>query len=162
MKTELKLSYLYVMRKHHNFLKYSILKYHLVLLFLFKGLKNPRYFRLAWDIWSGRILQRSIKQQQYQAKIWPGEIWQADWPYQVFISNVHSISLGRRLPRTLTLWRSAQGVRAVTRGNIPISPYSTGMNSPVVVGSIQGSNLQSLRHAKYWSAPFPVDGNFPV
>jgi GT2 family glycosyltransferase len=69
MKTELKLSYLYVMRKHHNFLKYSILKYHFVLLFLFKGLKDPRHFRLAWDIWSGRILQRSIKQQQYQAKI---------------------------------------------------------------------------------------------
>jgi len=67
IKIEPKLSYLYVIRKHHNFLKYSILKYYLLLSFLIKGLKNPRYFKLSWDIWSNKILQRSIKQLQFKA-----------------------------------------------------------------------------------------------
>lgn len=66
IKIEPKLSFLYVSRKHHNYFKYLILKYFLLLRFLLKGLSEPRYFRLAWDIWSEKILQRSIKQRQYQ------------------------------------------------------------------------------------------------
>ena len=64
IKTEPKLSYLYLIRKHHNYTKYLILKYYLLLVFVLKGLKDYHYFSLAWDIWSEKILQRSLKQHQ--------------------------------------------------------------------------------------------------
>jgi GT2 family glycosyltransferase len=66
IKVEPRLSFLYVSRKHHSYFKYSILKYFLLLRFILKGTTDPRYFRLAWDIFSDKILQRSIKQRQYE------------------------------------------------------------------------------------------------
>ncbi len=63
-KTEPKLSFLYLARKHHGYPKYLLLKYGLLLQFLLKGLRNPRYFALAWDIWSEKILQRSLRHRQ--------------------------------------------------------------------------------------------------
>lgn len=65
-KTEPKLSFLYLARKHHGYAKYLVLKYYLLLRFLLKGLRNPHYFGLAWDIWSEKILQRSLRHHQQQ------------------------------------------------------------------------------------------------
>lgn len=64
MKTELKLSLLYTIRKHYGFWVYKILLTHLQVRYFFTSLVKPRYFPLWQALMRGAHISESIKNNQ--------------------------------------------------------------------------------------------------
>lgn len=64
MKTELKLSLLYTIRKHYGFWAYKILLTHLQIRYFFTSIVKPRYFPLWKVLIRGAHISESIKNKQ--------------------------------------------------------------------------------------------------
>lgn len=64
MKTELKLSLLYTIRKHYGFLAYKLLLTHFQIRYLFSSLIKPRYFHLWKVLIRGAHISESLKNKQ--------------------------------------------------------------------------------------------------
>ncbi len=64
MKTELKLSLLYSIRKHYGFWAYKILLTHLQIRYFFTSIVKPRYFPLWKTLIRGAHISESIKNRQ--------------------------------------------------------------------------------------------------
>jgi GT2 family glycosyltransferase len=64
IKKELKLSQLYIARKNHNYIKYNVIRFIILIKIFFKSIVKPRYFNLLFIILSGKYLENSLKQQQ--------------------------------------------------------------------------------------------------
>lgn len=64
MKTELKLSLLYSIRKHYGFWAYKILLTHLQIRYFFTSMVKPRYFPLWKTLIRGAHISESIKNRQ--------------------------------------------------------------------------------------------------
>lgn len=64
IKTELKISLLYIIRKHYGYFAYQILLNYLRLNYLFSSLLKPKYFYLFKVLLAGAPLSSSLKQKQ--------------------------------------------------------------------------------------------------
>lgn len=64
IKTELKISLLYYMRKHFGFLAYKVLLTYMIIRYFFTSLVKPKYFPLFKVLWRGAHLSDSLKQKQ--------------------------------------------------------------------------------------------------
>ena len=65
IKTELKLSQLYVIRKHDGYLKFKILLTFFQIKYLFSSLIKPKYWKLFKVLLKGAHLSDSLKQKQF-------------------------------------------------------------------------------------------------
>ena len=65
IKTELKLSQLYVIRKHDGYLKFKILLTFFQIKYLFSSLVKPKYWKLFKVLLKGAHLSDSLKQKQF-------------------------------------------------------------------------------------------------
>ncbi len=61
---ELKISRLYILRKNHNYIKYLIIRFYMLIRTIFKSFFKPQYWDLAYIILTGKYLENSLKQQQ--------------------------------------------------------------------------------------------------
>jgi GT2 family glycosyltransferase len=64
IKKELIISRLYILRKNHNYIKYSIIKLWYVIKYAFKSILKRDYFPFFTMILSGKYLENSLKHQQ--------------------------------------------------------------------------------------------------
>lgn len=64
IKQELKISMFYVLKKNHNYGKYCIIRFFLLLRYLLKACINPKYRPLTKIIFTGKFLENSLKHQQ--------------------------------------------------------------------------------------------------
>jgi len=64
IKKELNISRLYVLRKNHNYLKYTIVRFYFLVKWFLKSLFNPLYFKLVFIIFKGAYTENSMKHQQ--------------------------------------------------------------------------------------------------
>ncbi len=64
IKTELKISLLYYIRKHFGFLTYKVLLTYMIIRYFFTSLIKPKYFPLFKVLWRGAHLSESLKQKQ--------------------------------------------------------------------------------------------------
>lgn len=64
IKKERYLSKLYVLRKNHNYLKYSIIRFYYLILWFFKSIFTPKYIDFFFIIWKGAYLENSMKHKQ--------------------------------------------------------------------------------------------------
>lgn len=64
IKKELKISKLYILRKNHNYIKYSVIKLYMVIALFFKSVFSPRYWNLFFIVLTGKYLENSLKHQQ--------------------------------------------------------------------------------------------------
>ena len=64
IKIELKISLLYVIRKHNNYLSYKLVLSYLSLQYFFKSIFKPKYWKLFFLILKGASLSESLKMKQ--------------------------------------------------------------------------------------------------
>jgi len=64
IKKEMKRSLLYVLKKNSSYFSYLILKYYLIVQYLFKSILKPKYFSLVLLFIQGAPLNKSLKQSQ--------------------------------------------------------------------------------------------------
>lgn len=64
IKKELKISQLYISRKHHNYLKYLAIKSLVLVKTILRALTTPAYWSLVTIIFTGRYIENSLKQKQ--------------------------------------------------------------------------------------------------
>jgi len=64
IKQELKISYLYTVRKNYPFYKYQIIRFLFSSKLFFKSILNPKYFKLLGISLTGKYLENSLKQKQ--------------------------------------------------------------------------------------------------
>ena len=64
IKRELKISYLYVLKKNYSYIKYLIIKWILLLKLFFISLIKPKYFQMFYMVLTETYLQKSLKNQQ--------------------------------------------------------------------------------------------------
>lgn len=64
IKKERNISRLYVLRKNHNYFKYTIIRFYFLLKWFFKSIFKPKYFNLVSIILKGAYTENSLKHQQ--------------------------------------------------------------------------------------------------
>jgi GT2 family glycosyltransferase len=64
IKKERNLSRLYILKKNHNYIKYSIIRFYFLTKWLFKSIINYKNFDLVFDIIKGSYSESSLKHQQ--------------------------------------------------------------------------------------------------
>ena len=64
IKKELKISQLYISRKHHNYLKYLTIKSLVLIKTILRAVTTPAYWSLVTIIFTGRYIENSLKQKQ--------------------------------------------------------------------------------------------------
>lgn len=64
VKKELLISRLYILRKNHNYFKYSIIRMYFLIKWIFKSLTKPKYFEMVWIIITGAYTENSLKHKQ--------------------------------------------------------------------------------------------------
>lgn len=64
IKIELKISHLYVIRKHNGYLQYKVLNTHFLITYFFKSLVKPTYWKLFNIFLLGAPLSKSLKTKQ--------------------------------------------------------------------------------------------------
>lgn len=64
IKKELTISRLYILKKNHNYLKYSFIRFYFLIKWVFKSIFKPKYFEMVWIIITGAYLSNSLKHKQ--------------------------------------------------------------------------------------------------
>ncbi|WP_418262310.1 glycosyltransferase family 2 protein [Flavobacterium faecale] len=64
IKIELKISHLYVIRKHCGYLAYKVLNIHLIINYFFKSIFKPKYWKIFNVLFIGAPLSKSLKTKQ--------------------------------------------------------------------------------------------------